>query len=72
MATKLYPPQLEGTLPAFYKSHDDKVKTAITIPFGINRAVSNTSIHGMRLRLRTASTNTFILSDLDASIVDLE
>ena len=26
----------------------------------------------MRLRLRTASTNTFILSDLDASIVDLE
>lgn len=71
MATKLYPPQLEGALPAFYKNYDidedtdkrDLVGVSITIPFGLNRAVVTTEIAQIALRLRTSSTNTYILAD---------
>ena len=35
---KLYPPLIEGTIPAFY-SENGIVK--ITIPFSMNKAVSN-------------------------------
>lgn len=67
MATKLYPPQLEGTLPAFYKTYDVEKKTVlkganITIPFGMNRAVSQVSIDGMFCRIRTMATNTYIVA----------
>lgn len=65
MAIKLYPPQLEGTLPAFYKTYTDNTKTEleganIEIPFGMNRAVSQTSIKKVSCRLRTIATNTYL------------
>lgn len=71
MPTRLYPPQLEGTLPAFYKTYNKETGNptcALTIPFGLNRAVNLTSIapeKGLKLRLRTASTNSFIFADRD-------
>jgi len=61
MATKLYPPQLEGILPAFYKTYDDDgevKKASIDIPFGLNRAVTLDEISALELRIKTVSTNT--------------
>ena len=75
MATKLYPPELEGTLPAFCKNYNKKKEllgATLKIPFGLNRAVNNSSISNMTIRIRTASTNTFLLSDRAATSIDLE
>ena len=63
MATKLYPPQIDGILPAFYKTYteDGEVKNAaIAIPFGMNRAVTLEEVYKLSLRLKTVSTNTII------------
>ena len=75
MATKLYPPQLNGTLPAFYKSYDEKgnlTGASITIPFGLTRGVDLNSISQVVIKLRTTSTNTYILSGVDASSINID
>ena len=74
---KLYPPQLEGTLPAFYKTYDERdenlVKSCtINIPFGINRAVNIKTIKNIALRLRTTSTNTYLIADCPSTNYDEE
>ena len=73
---KLYPPQLEGALPAFYKSYDDDGETllscTINIPFGINRAVNIKSVDKVALRLRTTSTNTYLAADKICTSFDRE
>ena len=67
MAIKLYPPQLEGTLPAFYKTYNYDSGQAvlqganILIPFGMNDAVSWQSVDGIQVRIRTIATNTFLI-----------
>jgi hypothetical protein len=48
---KLLPPNIEGTIPAFYANSDGTVK--ITVPFSMNRAVSNKSITGFSLKIKT-------------------
>ena len=50
MNPKLYPPAIEGKIPAF-------AGTSIRIPFGVNRAVSMTEVGRMKLRLKTVKTN---------------
>ena len=78
MAIKLYPPRLEGILPAFYKNYDKNnfkrplIGASFTIPFGRNPAVNRTEVATVTLRLRTVSTNTYIVADLEASSVDLD
>ena len=60
---KLYPPQLESMLPAFYKNYDNigvLVGANITIPFGLNRTVSASEIGKIAIKIRTTSTNTYI------------
>ena len=47
--SKLYPPIIEETLPAFY-SENGIVK--FTIPFSMNRAVSQSEIGGFELKIR--------------------
>lgn len=82
MAIKLYPPQLEGTLPAFYKTYgklDNSVNNeidysdcqgaTIIIPFGMNRAVSTTEIKGIHCRIRTIATNTYLINK-ETDIID--
>lgn len=54
----LYPPNLEGTLPAFYS--DEKGIVYITIPFSMNRTVGQGSVGGFRLRIKTVQNNTFL------------
>jgi hypothetical protein len=49
-AMKLYPPAIEGKIPAF-------AGTTIQIPFGINRAVNMAQVDYMKLRIKSAKTN---------------
>ena len=76
MATRLYPPITEEVLSAFYLDYDEngnKTGATININFKLNKAVSMTEIGGIVLRLRTISTNTYIITEnsnpnLDISI----
>lgn len=59
--SKPYPPQINGTIPAFYG-------TTLVVPFSMNRAVSQPSISGMQLKLKTVQNSTYIIDD---QIIDL-
>ena len=64
MATKLYPPQIEWSLPAFYLNYDPTNSVVlgadITVPFIMNAAVGVTEVKSFVLRLRTASSNSYL------------
>lgn len=51
---KLYPPYIEGTIPAFYKTVDldGTVRAQLTVPFSMNKAVSKWEIIGFSLKLK--------------------
>ncbi len=55
--SKLYPPIIEETLPAFY-SENGIVK--FTIPFSMNRAVSFAEIGGFELKIKTVQNGTLL------------
>jgi hypothetical protein len=44
MADKLYPPNIEGTIPAFYGSGGT---AQLIVPFSMNRTVSKSEVKGM-------------------------
>lgn len=50
---KLYPPVIEGTIPAFYG-------TTLVVPFSMNRSVGKTDIKGFSLKIKTIQSNTFV------------
>ena len=52
---KLYPPYIEGTIPAFYGN-------TLIVPFTMNQAVSLNSIEGIRLKLKTITSNLILWS----------
>ena len=43
---KLYPPVIEGTIPAFYG-------TVLTVPFVMNKSVSTSEFSGFALKMKT-------------------
>ena len=53
---KLYPPNIAGTLPAFYGE-------SFTIPFSHNRAVSASEIGGYTLKMKTIQSNKIVVLD---------
>ena len=55
---KLLPPNIEGTIPDFYANSDGTVK--ITVPFSMNRAVSNKSITGFSLKIKTVQSSSYL------------
>lgn len=55
---KLLPPNIEGTIPAFYANSDGTVK--ITVPFSMNRAVSKNSITGFSLKIKTVQSSSYL------------
>lgn len=59
MNSKLYPPYVEGTLPAFVQGG------MMVVPFQLNRAVNRTDFNSMAVILKTVQTNS-ILCDGDA------
>lgn len=59
---KLYPPIINGVLPAFYRttraSNDDTPwEIKITVPFSMNQMVGTAQVKSMFLRLKTVQTN---------------
>jgi len=59
---KLYPPIINGVLPAFYKRTRTENDTAtwyirITVPFSMSQMVSKAEIKSMFLRLKTVQSN---------------
>lgn len=50
---KLYPPHLEGKLPAFQG-------TTIVVPFSMNQAVGPTAVSGFHIQIRTINKDTII------------
>lgn len=56
MTEKLYPPIIEGALPAF-------TKESITIPYDINRGVAFSNVLGFALIIKSTITNKIILKD---------
>lgn len=50
---KLYPPNIEGTIPAFYKEEGDtSTNIALVVPFSMNKAVSKSEVKGFSLKLK--------------------
>lgn len=54
---RLYPPIVAGTIPSFYTTNTG---TSLEVPFSMNVTVSNAAVKGMRLRLKTTSTDVVI------------
>lgn len=61
---KLYPPYIEGTIPAFYGD-------SITVPFSMNRAVGKSDISGFQLVFKSIQTGSQ-LETLSSTIYSLE
>lgn len=62
---RLYPPITEEVLPAFCLSYEENEKTgaSIKVNFNLNRAVANAEIGGIALRMRTVSTNKYVITE---------
>lgn len=52
---KLYPPQIEGTIPAF-------TGTTIVVPFAMNKAVNINEIKAIELKVKTVQNDTFLFT----------
>ena len=65
---KLYPPYIEGTIPAFYGD-------SLTIPYSMNKVVHRNEIAGFSIKIKTIQNNLHLgtiesyLFDLDKNIV---
>ena len=57
---KLYPPYLEGTLPAF--SLSTQGNGIISIPFVVNRAVSFSEIVSAKIKIKTVQNDVLLAS----------
>jgi hypothetical protein len=63
--TKLYPPIISGTLPAFYLEENDMDRSIkITVPFTMNRAVSPVQVAGFALRMKTVQNSNYLYTAL--------
>jgi len=63
---RLYPPVTEEVLPAFCLTLDkngEKEGALINVSFNLNKAVAATEISGIVMRLRTISTNTYVVTE---------
>ena len=69
---KLLPPLIEATIPAFYSEGTGMV--SITIPFSMNRAVSQASVKGLAIKIKTAQSSSYLYSTevLDAAYFDVK
>ena len=75
MSTKLYPPTIEGALPAFYLNYDASSKvlkpSTLTVPFTMNNGVSANQVHGFSLRLRTVASGKYIFEPIYSNTYSL-
>ena len=75
MAIKLYPPLINGVLPAFYLNYNLAGAIlkggSLTVPFNMNASVAESQVKGFSLRIRTASTGSYILPPIYSNAYDL-
>ena len=50
---KLYPPVIEGTIPAFYGDE-------IIVPYSMNKSVNKDEIAGFSLKIKTVQNNLYL------------
>lgn len=62
--SKLYPPNISGTLPAFYES-------TLTVPFAMNKAVSANEVVGFAIKIKTVNDNSLVYSGEEFNNYDL-
>ena len=70
--SRLYPPNIEGTIPAFCYDKGEEGTTIIVVPFSMNRAVSKSVLvdsdgkpkgkAGFRMNLKSVYNNTFLVA----------
>ena len=53
---RLYPPNIAGVLPAFYKKTEEGT-AYLTVPFSMNKTVKLVDIKEFSLRIKTANTD---------------
>lgn len=75
--SKLYPPYINGTIPAFYKAYDaqniaETEGTVITVPFTMNNSVGLSSIDGFVLRLKTVQSGVYLCAPIYTDNFDPE
>lgn len=68
MIGKLYPPYLEGTLPAFC---DAKEGTVLTVPFSMNKAVNKKEVAGFYLKMKNIQSDRYF-APVNSTNYDLE
>lgn len=61
--SKLYPPVIEGTIPAFNG-------TTLVVPFSMNRSVSKADIGGFSAKIKTIQSNTFVVTLNNGILMD--
>lgn len=66
---KLYPPYIEGTIPAFCE--DEKGNRILTIPFTMNKTVSTDSVWGFALRMKTIQSNQLVYTTTTQTNLDI-
>lgn len=66
MSEKLYPPHIEGTLPAFAKGN------MLIIPFQLNRAVGRDEFTSMSIILKTVQTNTILCDGISSTNIEYD
>ena len=64
MAKKLFPPEIQGTLPAF-------TGTTIVVPFAMNKAVSMSEVGEMILKIKTVQNDIFVATLKSTDIVNI-
>lgn len=64
--SKLLPPIIEGTIPAFYSSGGT---VNVTVPFTMNRAVSISAVKGIKLKIKTLQSS-MVLGDQAYDAID--
>lgn len=65
MATRLYPPNLENTIPAFYG-------TSIEVPFSMNSTVSRDQIEGFILQIKSLTSNSALINNIISNNFNIE
>ncbi len=68
---KLFPPVIEGIVPAFYQEEKNG-NIAVTIPFSMNRAVSQSQVKGLAVKVKTVQSSSCIYTEKVTDSVDYE
>lgn len=67
---KLFPPIIEGIVPAFYD--DEKGMIKVVIPFSMNRAVSQVQVKGLAVKIKTVQSSSYLYTGKITSTLDYE